>query len=452
MDDLAKFEAELSQLEEDLKNKTKQIEALFQRIQDGKRQAIKASPVVQPPQRMKGVDDQQQKPVPQGVGVAKVQRPPQRIKVEDSRRPIQRMKVVDDEQQKPAAKIVDAQSVASPQKVIDDQQQKPAQRMRVVDDQVIEYARKQLQRQADQKVFRGERGIGNAGNTCFANSVIQLLRACPELFHVHPVTFDQDPRWANFINNINPNLPHFPPRPEVVVDAIRSCDLYERGVGNVMRQQDAHEFLMRFLDKSENNTLFKPRVFEIALRQEDKILADNDQCLDHRKRTKTTLELILQVQVSRPVIYLGNAIAEFLSTEYITDPNNLRDFGNSVDGKDLRQWCRSFGIMGIDRYVIVQAKIFTNDLRKLPNRLIPDREVRIGGHRCEPVSIVCHIGQTMNSGHYTNLTKKADAWYYFNDDMQPERFQDFQRFLYDHRELSPYLILLKNKDYGHTPV
>jgi len=283
------------------------------------------------------------------------------------------------------------------------------------------------------------KGLHNIGNTCYLNSVIQLLVLCGD--------------YINFINNLNINSDkinlfksffneYFKSQnslsPSKIKEIISSNNFF-----NGFEQHHAHECLIYFLDIIDEEI------------KKNKIKSNN--YFNHGYLTKITnterpeekilkfYETILNLPFSES---LHDSYEKFCESELIENWESEK-YKNKVIAKKCNivfEW---------PKYLFIMFKIYNNSSRKINNNIdIPLVWTIKNNYQnyslietYEFRGSIIHFG-SLNGGHYVSIIKQDDKFYLCNDDhiseLDTNKIQEFIK--------RSYLILFIKNDsrYDYT--
>jgi hypothetical protein len=287
----------------------------------------------------------------------------------------------------------------------------------------------------------------NAYVTCYMNSSLQLLRT---LFYGLSYKLSSEVKNIfNFINKRNATKVY-----EILLYIISNDQVRQQFFRNGLpAQSDASEFLLLFIDKifSENSSLI-----ELLKCTKMQYYVDNNlQPLIDTKKTLNTTHINIQIYDENITYNLTNLIQNG-----ITYYSNVEVYDNNV-GKNVNKIELTY-YTNFSNYVLFIFDIFTYVTivdkdnkpigiisKKLNLNLTLEDEITINTYKFTPISIVCHIGNTITSGHYINYSKRPntqnglfDEWWLYND-ANVNNIGDIEKLNMSMKERTaiPYIVL-----------
>jgi ubiquitin C-terminal hydrolase len=249
-------------------------------------------------------------------------------------------------------------------------------------------------------------GLENCGNTCYLNSVLQMLSYMPEIVQQLSTRTDSTAKQLYAIfqqlygtetitrQTIKPT-----------VETIQKLVDFQKG-----KQQDAAEFFEKLLSILNINPTF------IEYSNQIETICKNDADKKEVAPPKSEKEMILHVGVKD-----GATISELLNAEQkeedLEDANieRCRDDGEKGTGSALQK--TQFKIPEENQYLIVQLKLFNNEGNKLKDKIGIDQTIKVDNQNFEIYGAICHIGSSLQSGHYIFIKKtEANKGILYNDD------------------------------------
>lgn len=321
---------------------------------------------------------------------------------------------------------------------------------------------------------KGMSGLGNLGNTCYMNSVLQCLSNTLSMTH-YLLTYTKD--FENSLVKVytktlkemwRENSPLAPKSLKKCVD-----ELLPDFSGT--KQQDPHEFLTKFLGIFTDNVKIKNVKFDINENTSyhlkkayntwkthvgDKSLVSElfygqfssvSRCSGCHFITKTYDPFMtLDLTIVKDNYSVSDHIKKYFSLDYVytkcekcaPDEKDI-DVEHEVDKGFFRLPANL--IVSLKRFKIVKGK----QEKKMDNVFIDER-LDLSDYATFSTpdsvvynlkSIICHVGNSLEGGHYYSVVKTDDdKWVKFNDDrVTPFDFKDLDK-------TTPYIIFYSRKD------
>jgi ubiquitin C-terminal hydrolase len=328
------------------------------------------------------------------------------------------------------------------------------------------------------------KGIDNIGNTCFINSILQILNNTDNL-RQYILSNNYNTSLFEYFNQNKKSLPKNYELYKILLltfqkifIALNSDDyevtkhvkglciclqnLAKRGdclasdISDFSMHNDAEEFLTYILDKIEdysidnnfeihNNTISQ-KYMNTRYKNKNIIIKSfklqqitQYKCLSCNNLTKLNYNNYLnkiQLSINKDYIKsLDDALSHYSLTNEMNEYNCEKC---SVIGKAKERTLLTI----LPNYITIQLLRFKNDGNKInkaidiPLRLNFDKYCyKMKDMNYELSSVVCHIDFSMMSGHYISLVKKNNDWYIQNDD-DVKKISEYAAFEY-----------IKNKGY-----
>lgn len=297
-------------------------------------------------------------------------------------------------------------------------------------------------------------GIENSmGVHCYMNSVLQLFFAIKE-FREFIIEYYQDflIRIAQIYNTSSDQVknnyifealyeilnqqfynPGVPVNTDLLRNILESRIIASSTYFNINVQNDATEFLNLFIKELHHEFYciksminFSSVSYDDVSKQESfisEIFKFNCKYLYHDMKTSMEYELKEDDYEIQPFQFSDYVIP-------IRIVNNYKDTGSS--NPDLQQLINislgsqiintNYGDYYIKRkfeqlpkYILLFISRYDDQHNKLLRRINIPLTVNIHNYVYNVISIICHNGPSINSGHYINYSKRGKSWFLFND-------------------------------------
>ena len=270
------------------------------------------------------------------------------------------------------------------------------------------------------------RGLANLGNTCYMNSVLQILFYTDEyrgaILAVPLASLtNTEKRWALlltatkalFVNMLLTNRPSLQKPVEIFRGTIRSE--FKRST-----QEDASEFYKLFLDDLSTHCNVK----EISQIFEGSGMSHiSCKCGAKSSASIAFREISLPLNEQETSVRLDSLMKQYMLPETLGDGY-------------VCQECHQHGLATKQTEIEYSPQILTISLKrfyfdiagntagKLRMPVEFPREILVGGCRYHLFGVILHHGKSLNCGHYTALachssdaTKQGQVWHHLNDDV-----------------------------------
>ena len=298
-------------------------------------------------------------------------------------------------------------------------------------------------------VKNAKRGLVNLGNTCYLNSAVQVLLACPHLeyYLLNCLEESANHRISQDLKHILLNESNSSIIPRKLVRDIKALNPMFRGYA----QHDSHEFLRFILDrlseetKYEKDVSFIDQVFKGEMKSTVTCLGCQNISIKRDSFFDLSLPVVTNEQASGSFV---GSILSWISSPFVQTSSNLEECLEAfceeeiLSGKN-QYYCekckcfqdckKSLHLLQSPEILILQLKRFRFDSffsRKVSTHVrFPFEDFQIGLDSDESstdspdsctydlVGFVSHSG-SMSGGHYVAYCRDKDnEWLKFDDDI-----------------------------------
>ena len=296
--------------------------------------------------------------------------------------------------------------------------------------------RKKLQRQNAKNIAAKNTNVNkvtglkyNSGdNVCFGNVVIQLLYHLPG--------FRLELANTRLLSSCVLNLRELFAKINTAGCAVRPTPYFH--VMDIPRyiphqQYDSHEFLTYILGQVYQDVNNGSCIFTVIL------ASCLSTCVCGRTpsslRVNTTF-LTLNVHAISAVQLVSELLREYFAPTLVqyTCESCKRQGG----------YVKTSVLENCPDMLLIQLSIFDGHGQKIKPSLSIDQELTDFGLSLELYGIIYHIGNTIQSGHYTCSVKVDATWYFINDSIVHQKHPKLSCFL--NETTVPYILMYKKKD------
>jgi hypothetical protein len=253
-------------------------------------------------------------------------------------------------------------------------------------------------------INKKHQGLPNCGNTCYINSVLQMLSYVPEFVQELSLAEGED---AQNVYEIFKKL---------YGDELITSKNIRSSVYAIQKflefkkkeQQDIAEFLETFLN---NLNLITP-YFNYNIKVE--IVCKNNPEKKEKGEPIISTDKILRISspTENTPTKLSTLIQNDLESEELQESDVERCRDNKMKGTGFSISTTKYEIPENNRFLIMQLKLFNNELEKLDESIYKNIEfddmLQIDNKNYKLYGVISHIGSNIESGHYI-FTKKVET-------------------------------------------
>ena len=242
----------------------------------------------------------------------------------------------------------------------------------------------------------------NLGNTCYVNSVLQCFIHNPQLKQLAI-----DTPFVKELNKIT-NVIDLTSNGEYTAVIYNLKDFIKCLPFKRFEQQDAHEFILHFLDSINNESLYHGTT-------------RTDICCLNCQTIKNVYEKFNSINLSIPLekSNLTELLVKYFDKEIYDQPDNLYMCDNC---KSLNKYTKRIILHILPETLIIVLKRYTPNGTKIISEVEIDKTLKIKETSTGLIKTfnltgtINHSGNLYN-GHYTNFIFINDKWMYIDDQM-----------------------------------
>ena len=263
-------------------------------------------------------------------------------------------------------------------------------------------------------------GLNNLGNTCFFNSVLQLL--CQATILNKLILSNSNVKgkfidiYSEFLSNYTSSSEKTTISPNKIIEHVSKI-LKREGY----QQEDAEQYLnyiidtliseLSVLDKhlyiSSKNMTLNNLINNLFTIQVNKVISCPN-C--NNKSVSNDNNNLLYLSIDNNANTLDELINNYLSEEILDDKNKWKcdKCKKSVNAKIYRE------IKRLPKYLIIVLKRYTNNNNKNNKEITIPQYINHNNKKLEQRGFIYHSGST-GGGHYVYYGNRNDKWYLHND-------------------------------------